>query len=53
MTTASCCCAVARSEAGAQRMQILTTLMNRYTFYPEGQSDALQEKLLNVLDVRN
>lgn len=52
MTTASCC-AVACNEGRAQSMQILTALMNSYTFYPEGQSDALQERLWSALDVGN
>lgn len=52
VTTLSCC-AVACTEAGAGSTQILTALMNSYMLYPEGQSDALQERLLGALDVRN
>lgn len=52
MTIVSCC-AIVSSEGRAQSMQILTLLMNSYMFYPEGQSDALQEGLLSALDVRN
>ena len=52
VTTVSCC-AVACSEARAQSMHILAALMNSYMFYPEGQSDALQERLLSALDVKN